>query len=332
MAFSLKRLQSTTSLYELFPVIRELSAGLLIELEGHKMAHKSTKARSLLQHLYRDTVSAMDMLEASIKRNGTSSKSQSRLLSSKVAALDSRHNMVIESIAEVKQSSDVASVDSMVRQQLKLMTLLQHTYHLTNERYFHETGCVHQNCDIIPILQGARSQARSVAEHHFVDIPDVLFNGAEQVKITLVPAHLNFAMQEVMKNALHATLLTHHTIGHKEEDALLAPVQVLVEETDDALVITTRDEGIGMSSDALMRATTFLGGAKSNPMLLTESQASYQPMSAPLAGLGAGLSLSRVYCEMFGGVLNVHSAGEGKGCEVRIELPRDTSIPWTEEE
>ena len=59
---------------------------------------------------------------------------------------------------------------------------------------------------------------------------------------------------------------------------------------------------------------------------MLDAQTSYQPVSAPLAGLGAGLCLSRMYMRQFGGDVTFHSNGIGKGATTTIRLSRDTKL------
>lgn len=305
---------------------------LLVEIEGHSRAllgklslHAPSSARDLLSHLYRDTTSSMlGLIGASrtpVEKQGIALE---RRIRDKIEALDSRHNMVIESIAELKQRSPLG-VDSILTEQLMLTTLLQHSYHLTSKRHYHATGCVHVNAELSPILQGARAQAVTVAEHHFVNCPEIQLQLPDKpVRLTCIPSHVNFLLQEIFKNALHATLQQ----AQWDTSVSSVPIEVVVEDGPDAVRITTTDHGVGMSRDMAEQATHFLAQARNDPVSLTESQASYQPMSAPLAGLGAGLSLSKIYVGMFGGSLTVSSPGLGLGAVVQVQLPRNDQIEW----
>ena len=56
-------------------------------------------------------------------------------------------------------------------------------------------------------------------------------------------------------------------------------------------------------------------------------QATYQPMTAPLKGLGCGLCLSKIFMNQFGGDIHVISKGPGHGCKTSVILPKSADIP-----
>ena len=58
-----------------------------------------------------------------------------------------------------------------------------------------------------------------------------------------------------------------------------------------------------------------------------DTHASYQPMPAPLRGLGAGFCLSRVFVRQFGGDLVLSSEGAMRGALAEYSLPIDPDIP-----
>ena len=57
-----------------------------------------------------------------------------------------------------------------------------------------------------------------------------------------------------------------------------------------------------------------------------ETQASYQPSSDPLRGLGVGLCLATMYTTHFGGSISIKSDGRNRGTTVTINIPRDIDI------
>ena len=80
-----------------------------------------------------------------------------------------------------------------------------------------------------------------------------------------------------------------------------------------------------MKSDQLLHAFDFLHSSTIKPAALVDAQASYQPMSAPMKGLGVGLCMSKNYLTHFGGELMLVST-EGQGTTATIILPKDTGI------
>ncbi|MYM25736.1 response regulator [Duganella sp. FT135W] len=77
---------------------------------------------------------------------------------------------------------------------------------------------------------------------------------------------------------------------------------------DDALLVTIRDDGIGLDTDTIPRIFHMFEQSKT-----VNGQFS--------SGLGIGLSLSRQFAEMHGGTVNAVSDGVGKGSEFVIRLP-----------
>ena len=59
---------------------------------------------------------------------------------------------------------------------------------------------------------------------------------------------------------------------------------------------------------------------------LVDLQTSYQPVSAPLKGLGAGLCLSQIYARQFGGDVRLESSGLGRGVTCTILIPTSPDI------
>jgi signal transduction histidine kinase len=74
------------------------------------------------------------------------------------------------------------------------------------------------------------------------------------------------------------------------------------------IVVSVRDTGIGMDSEALGNVFELFAQATG-------------PAHTVQGGLGVGLSLARSIAELHGGVLTAHSEGPGKGSEFVLRLP-----------
>ncbi len=85
-------------------------------------------------------------------------------------------------------------------------------------------------------------------------------------------------------------------------------VQVCVRGAE--VVLTVRDNGIGIAADDLPRLFRMFGQLGRDA-----------PMQS---GLGIGLSLARSMVELHGGRIEAHSAGAGQGCEFELRLPVQT--------
>jgi len=116
---------------------------------------------------------------------------------------------------------------------------------------------------------------------------------------------------EIMLNADYARVV--QTVANILSNAVKFTPQgghVLVRATvdDGALLVSLRDDGIGLDAEAIQRIFR---------MFEQSSTVSGQFSS----GLGIGLSLSREFAEMHGGSVDAYSAGPGQGSEFVIRLP-----------
>jgi signal transduction histidine kinase len=318
-------------------IIRSEFGGATQLQKGSIINNNSGTAVSLLEHLYKDTSM---QIKRFVPENGgirkesdgiggnITGKALERQLRDKIYDLDARHSMVIDSIADLKRASKCQHevIEEVLKRQLRLMVAIQHAYHLTQAKHYHPTGCVHIDADLISVLKGARAQARSVADHAFNMCPEINIVNQENDAITdsmllfpaFIPASLHFVVVELLKNAIHASMSKSLTAP--------SPVVVKVFDSDDEVCIEVSDKGTGMTEAGVNQSTQFLESATVSSQQLVNEQASYQPMSLILLkGFGAGLSLSNEYIRMHGGKLAIHSE-LGKGTDVRIHLPKDSTI------
>jgi signal transduction histidine kinase/CheY-like chemotaxis protein len=85
-------------------------------------------------------------------------------------------------------------------------------------------------------------------------------------------------------------------------------IEVTQRTRDDELVVTVRDDGIGIAREDLPRVFELFAQIR-------------KPGMAPGGGLGIGLAVVRRLVELHGGHVSVASAGRGKGTEFVVSLP-----------
>jgi CheY-like chemotaxis protein len=86
-------------------------------------------------------------------------------------------------------------------------------------------------------------------------------------------------------------------------------IEVGIDVEDAHVVITVRDNGVGMTAEFAEHAFDLF------------AQADRQAPSAQ-SGLGIGLALVKRLLELHGGAIHAHSEGLGKGCTMTVCLPR----------
>ena len=91
-------------------------------------------------------------------------------------------------------------------------------------------------------------------------------------------------------------------------------ISLAVEQAGMQAVVKVRDSGIGIAPDQLPRIFD----------MFTQLDTS---LERSINGLGIGLTLVKSLVEMHGGVVEVHSAGVGKGSEFVVSLPISTETP-----
>eukprot|EP00466_Bigelowiella_natans_P011345 jgi/Bigna1/72174/fgenesh1_pg.18_\ len=133
-----------------------------------------------------------------------------------------------------------------------------------------------------------------------------------------IDAHLHYVCMEVLKNAYRAMINTHGALEVKEA----APIQVHVTSSRDQIGIAIGDTGAGLSSEVspARYSDSFRFFHSTAPPMMANYTYSRQ-FGAAFDGLGFGLPLSRLYCDMMGGDL-VLGNRPGYGCTAYITLDK----------
>jgi len=122
-----------------------------------------------------------------------------------------------------------------------------------------------------------------------------------------VPSHLYYILFELLKNSLRAV------VEHHNSSTNYPTIRVVISKGEEDLTIKVSDEGGGLPRSGIPHLFTYLYTTASPPQT-GESQT-----SAPLAGFGYGLPLSRLYSRYFGGDLQLISM-EGYGTDAYVYL------------
>lgn len=135
-------------------------------------------------------------------------------------------------------------------------------------------------------------------------------------RLAYVPSHLHHIMFELLKNSMRATVEAHRGGGE------LPDVEVMIVFGEKDLGVKVSDQGGGIARGDMDKIWTYLhttAGAEVQKNLLEQSTSGRGLTSAPLAGFGYGLPLSRLFARYFGGDLQLCSI-DGYGTDAFLWL------------
>jgi pyruvate dehydrogenase kinase 2/3/4 len=120
---------------------------------------------------------------------------------------------------------------------------------------------------------------------------------------------------ELLKNSMRAVVELH---GDKVND--LPTIRVVISKGHEDVTIKISDEGGGIPRSGISRIWTYQYTTAAR-QTIRPSSIYYNDFHAPMAGLGYGLPLSRLYARYFGGDLQIISM-EGYGTDAYLHLRR----------
>ncbi|TIA72385.1 hypothetical protein E3P91_02077 [Wallemia ichthyophaga] len=183
-------------------------------------------------------------------------------------------------------------------------------------------GIICKRTNVRDVCDEAIDNARFIAEDHYALFkpPQVQLICPPNLEISYVPGHLNHIVFEIIKNSLRAVI---ERFGVDAEDQM-PPIKVIVAAGNEDITIKISDEGGGIPRSAIPLIWTYMYTTMEGSALDPEFEQSGSDYKAPMAGLGYGLPLSRLYARYFGGDLRLISM-EGYGTDVYIHLNRLSS-------
>lgn len=170
-------------------------------------------------------------------------------------------------------------------------------------------GLIDRQCCPGMLAQSAANDAAALATYYYGHAPEVEILGATNLQFAYMPAHLRYVLFELLKNSIRATIEKH------PDSDRLPPVKVVVAEGEDEIAIKISDQGGGFRRDGLNRIWSYTYTTAASEVLAPDSSLS----TAPMAGFGHGLPLSRLYARFWGGDLAIMSM-EGFGTDAYIHL------------
>ncbi|BFZ22683.1 hypothetical protein BsWGS_25722 [Bradybaena similaris] len=243
-----------------------------------------------------------------------------------------RHSNVVETMAQgVMELKDCHGIDSNTENRIQYfldrfymsrisirMLINQHILLFGKKERNNDPrhiGCIDPNCNVSLVVQDAYENARFLCEQYYLAAPElnitsknsaVLENESDPIQIVYVPSHLYHMLFELFKNAMRAS--TEHHI----EEEHIPPLNVMIIKGQEDLSVKISDQGGGIPRSKLELVFQYMYSTAPQP-------ARSDIASAPLAGYGYGLPLSRLYARYFQGDIVLNSF-EGYGTDAIIYL------------
>ena len=221
-------------------------------------------------------------------------------------------------------------LDAFFSARIGIRTLIEQHVALHEEQKGY-VGIINTGLSPVKVCRMAAEDASYMAEREFGEVPEVQIIGNDEFKFSYISSHLRLIVFELVKNSLRAVCERHG-----DDITGMPPVRIIVSASpeNDDIVIKVADEGGGIPRRGVSRMFSYFyttwsqgrGGEKGErggPTVLDEVMEGGGDFSTstPMAGLGYGLPLSRLYARYFGGDLNIVSM-EGYGTDAFIHLPR----------
>jgi pyruvate dehydrogenase kinase 2/3/4 len=176
-------------------------------------------------------------------------------------------------------------------------------------------GLICAECSPAAVARDAMADARHLCELRYGVAPEVGVFGKSDLVFPYLPSHLHHMLFELLKNSMRAVVELHDT-----DAAPLPMVRVALAEGQEDVTIKISDEGGGIPRSGIPQIWTYLYTTAEPPEFDSDCS-SRSDFRAPLAGLGYGLPLSRLYARYFGGDLQIISM-EGYGTDAYLHLKR----------
>ncbi|XP_035657532.1 pyruvate dehydrogenase (acetyl-transferring) kinase isozyme 2, mitochondrial-like isoform X1 [Branchiostoma floridae] len=240
-----------------------------------------------------------------------------------------RHSNVVETMAQgVIELRDTHGIDHQTDSNIQYfldrfymsrisirMLIHQHVllFSPTQETHPRHVGSIDPNCEVESVVLDAYENAKFLCDQYYLASPEldlVSHNGIKKsspITVVYVPSHLYHMLFELFKNAMRAIVEYHGTAAL---DYPKVKCQVSLGKED--LTIKISDQGGGIPKSAMDVLFNYMYSTAPQPPKSGST-------TAPLAGYGYGLPLSRLYAKYFQGDLQLVSQ-EGYGTDALIWL------------
>ncbi|CAG8715595.1 21854_t:CDS:2, partial [Racocetra persica] len=217
-------------------------------------------------------------------------------------------------------------LDDMISARIGIRLIAEQHIALHNANHPNVIGIIDTRTSPAKLIQSCANWVRELCEGHYGSSPDIIIDGQTDTRFAYVPVHLEYIISEVLKNSYRATVEYSSKIDRNRHP----PIVATISKGENNVGIRIRDQGGGVAPDHLPSIfdysfTTVPHDEDSNTAEVDNilSNVSRRAMQAglggPIAGLGYGLPLARIYSTFFGGSLNLVSL-HTYGCDLFLKL------------
>ncbi|CAG8809780.1 38659_t:CDS:2, partial [Gigaspora margarita] len=216
-------------------------------------------------------------------------------------------------------------LDDMINARIGIRLIAEQHISLHNARDPNVIGIIDTQTSPARLVQSCANWVRELCEGHYGSSPEIIIDGQIDTTFTYVPVHLEYIISEVLKNAYRATVEYSSKIKRNHHPQIVATIS----KGENNIGIRIRDQGGGVAPEDLPSIfdysfTTVPQDEDShtdvdNILSNVSRRAMQTGLGGPIAGLGYGLPLARIYATFFGGSLNLISL-HSYGCDLFLRL------------
>lgn len=245
-----------------------------------------------------------------------------------------RHVDVVQTMAqgvlELKESHEVDQqtensiqyfLDRFYMSRISIRMLInQHTllfgseFEKERKRSARHVGCIDPACDLRSVVEDAYENAKFLCDQYYLASPELkihehnITSEESRIKVVYVPSHLYHMLFELFKNSMRA-VMEHYSNSSLDQ---YPPITVTIVKGKEDVCVKMSDRGGGIPRSETEHLFKYMYSTAPQP-----SRSEVQ--SAPLAGYGYGLPISRLYARYFHGDLHLLSC-DGHGTDTIIYM------------